>query len=116
FAARMAATRKVDRTAEGAEKEGVFTGAYALNPFNGRKVPIWLANFVLADYGTGAVMSVPAHDERDFAFARKYALPIEVVIQPAGGERLPDGAALEAAYTEDGVLDGSGEFSGLPSA
>jgi leucyl-tRNA synthetase len=115
FAAKMAAVSKTDRTAEGATKEGVFTGAYAINPFTGQPVPIWIANFVLSDYGTGAVMSVPAHDERDFEFARKYGLPIQVVIQPATGDKLPSGDKLEAASTEYGVLVDSGEFSGLPS-
>ncbi|MFZ5468207.1 MAG: leucine--tRNA ligase, partial [Myxococcota bacterium] len=111
FVAKMAAKSKTERTAEGAEKEGVFTGAFALNPLSGAEVPVWIANFVLADYGTGAVMSVPAHDERDFAFAKKYGLPIQVVVR---GEGL--GEPLEAAFTADGVLDASGEFSGLPSA
>jgi leucyl-tRNA synthetase len=116
FAKKMAAISKTDRTAEGATKEGVFTGAHAINPFTGQPVPIWIANFVLSDYGTGAVMSVPAHDERDFDFARKYGLPLKVVVQPASGDKLPAGDALEAAYTEDGVLVDSGEFTGLPSA
>jgi leucyl-tRNA synthetase len=116
FVKRMAAISKTDRTAEGATKEGVFTGAHAINPFTGQPVPIWIANFVLSDYGTGAVMSVPAHDERDFDFARKYALPIKVVVQPAVGNKLPPGDKLEVAYTEDGVLVDSGEYSGLPSA
>ncbi|PTL82381.1 leucine--tRNA ligase [Vitiosangium sp. GDMCC 1.1324] len=116
FAKKMAAISKTDRTAEGATKEGVFTGAYAINPFSGQPVPIWVANFVLSDYGTGAVMSVPAHDERDFEFARKYALPIKVVVQPASGDKLPAGDTLELAHTEDGVLVDSGEYSGLPSA
>ncbi|HZI06205.1 MAG TPA: class I tRNA ligase family protein, partial [Archangium sp.] len=104
FVKKMAAISKTDRTAEGVTKEGVFTGAHAINPFTGQPVPIWIANFVLADYGTGAVMSVPAHDERDFEFARKYGLPVKVVVQPASGEPLPPGEKLEAAYTEDGVL------------
>ena len=82
FVAKMAAKSKTERTEEGAVKEGVFTGAYALNPFTGAKAPVWIANFVLSDYGTGAVMSVPAHDARDFDFARKYALPIRVVVTP----------------------------------
>ncbi|MBF5046347.1 leucine--tRNA ligase [Aggregicoccus sp. 17bor-14] len=120
FVAKMAAMSKTDRTQEGAEKEGVFTGSYAVNPFTGKPVPIWIANFVLADYGTGAVMSVPAHDERDFAFARKYALPLRVVVQgeaqQKAGEPVPDAATLEAALTEDGILVDSGEFTGLPSA
>ncbi|MFE8600133.1 leucine--tRNA ligase [Archangium violaceum] len=116
FVKKMAAISKTDRTAEGATKEGVFTGAHAINPFTGQPVPIWIANFVLSDYGTGAVMSVPAHDERDFDFARKYTLPIKVVVQPATGDKLPQGDALEKASTEDGVLVDSGEYSGLPSA
>ncbi|KFE67003.1 leucine--tRNA ligase [Hyalangium minutum] len=115
FVAKMAAISKTDRTAEGATKEGVFTGAYALNPFTGQPVPIWIANFVLSDYGTGAVMSVPAHDARDFEFARKYSLPIQVVIQPAKGDKLPEGDKLEAASTEYGVLVDSGEYTGLTS-
>ena len=114
FAKKMAAMSKTDRTAEGGAKEGVFTGAHAVNPFTGQPVPIWVANFVLSDYGTGAVMSVPAHDARDFEFARQYGLPVKTVVQPAAGDRLPE--ALEAASTEDGVLVDSGEFSGLPSA
>jgi leucyl-tRNA synthetase len=118
FVARMRKTEAAERTGEGAPKEGVFTGAHALNPFTGEAVPVWIANFVLADYGTGAVMSVPAHDQRDFEFARRYALPIRTVIQPAGpGEaRTPPGDALEAATTADGVTEASGPFSGLPSA
>ncbi|HYO72980.1 MAG TPA: leucine--tRNA ligase [Archangium sp.] len=116
FVKKMAAISKTDRTAEGATKEGVFTGAHAINPFTGQPVPIWIANFVLSDYGTGAVMSVPAHDERDFDFARKYALPIKVVVQPAAGDKLPPGDKLEAASTEDGVLVDSGEYSGLTSS
>jgi leucyl-tRNA synthetase len=115
FAAEMAALGKEARTQEGAEKRGVFTGAYALNPFTGARVPVWLANFVLSDYGTGAVMSVPAHDERDHAFAKKYALPISVVIQPESGEKLST-ASLENAFTEYGVLENSGPYSGLKSA
>ncbi|WP_059439040.1 leucine--tRNA ligase [Anaeromyxobacter sp. PSR-1] len=116
FVARMRKTDAVERTGEGAPKEGVFTGAFAVNPFTGEQVPIWIANFVLAEYGTGAVMSVPAHDQRDFEFARKYGLPVRVVIQPAQGARLPPGDALERAATEDGVLEGSGPFTGLASA
>ena len=68
------------------EKEGFDTGRHAINPFTGEQVPIWVANFVLGEYGTGAVMAVPAHDERDFEFARKYDLPIRVVVRPADGD------------------------------
>ncbi len=115
FVERMRRTDVAERTGEGAPKEGVFTGAHAVNPYSGEKVPLWIANFVLAEYGTGAVMSVPAHDQRDLEFARKYGLPVRVVIQPAPGEPLPSGDALAAAFTEDGVTRGSGEFSGLAS-
>ncbi len=113
FATRMAVMGKEDRTAEGATKEGAFTGAYAVNPLTGEDVPVWVANFVLADYGTGAVMSVPAHDQRDFEFARKYSLPLRTVIQPEGKDPLAE--PLEAAFTEDGVLANSGAFSGKRS-
>ena len=116
FVERMRGTDAAERTGEAAPKEGVFTGASAVNPYTGEPVPVWIANFVLAEYGTGAVMSVPAHDQRDFEFARAYGLPIRVVIQPAKGERLPGGDALAQAFTEDGVLDASGPFSGLASA
>jgi leucyl-tRNA synthetase len=116
FVERMRKTDADARTGEDAPKEGVFTGAHAVNPYTGEEVPVWIANFVLAEYGTGAVMSVPAHDQRDFEFARKYGLPIRTVIQPARGDRLPAGDRLERASTEDGVLEASGAFSGLPSA
>ncbi|MFO0584519.1 MAG: leucine--tRNA ligase [Anaeromyxobacter sp.] len=115
FVKKMKDTDAEARTGEGAPKEGVFTGAMALNPFTGERVPVWIANFVLAGYGTGAVMSVPAHDQRDFEFAKKYQLPIRTVIQPAKGERNPPGDRLEKAWTEDGVLDGSGLFDGVTS-
>ncbi|HEX8909677.1 MAG TPA: leucine--tRNA ligase, partial [Anaeromyxobacteraceae bacterium] len=116
FVERMRRTEASERTGEGAPKEGVFTGAEALNPFTGQRVPVWIANFVLAEYGTGAVMSVPAHDQRDFEFARKYGLPVRTVIQPARGERTPPGDRLAAATTEDGVLADSGPYTGLQSA
>ncbi len=74
----------IDRTAEGREKTGVWTGSYAVNPVNGEKIPIWTADYVMMDYGTGAIMAVPAHDQRDFEFARKFDLPIKAVIQPEG--------------------------------
>ncbi len=111
FVKKMKTTSDIARTATDAEKEGVFTGAYALNPMNGEKVPIWIANYVLMDYGTGAIMAVPAHDQRDFEFARKYDIPVRVVIKspesPAKGEEM-----LEA-YADDGVMVNSGEFDGL---
>jgi leucyl-tRNA synthetase len=93
------------------EKEGVFTGRHATNPFSGERVPIWVGNFVLLGYGTGAIMAVPAHDQRDFEFARKYGLPVRVVIQPEGGKL--DGESLPAAYDGPGRTANSGDFSGL---
>jgi len=111
--------RAQDRTARltgQVEKEGFFTGRYAVNPFTGRPVPLWVANFVLGEYGTGAVMAVPAHDQRDFEFARKYSLPIDVVIQrEAEGASQPALSAetMTEAYVEPGRVVNSGEFSGL---
>ena len=116
FVERMASTPKLNRTAEAETKEGVFTGAHALHPFTGTRLPIWIANFVVADYGTGAVMAVPAHDERDFAFARAYGLPVTRVIRPAGGQEPGPANAMAEAYLEDGVLVESGPYTGLPSA
>jgi len=97
-----------------AEKEGFFTGRFATNPFSGESVPIWVANFVLAEYGTGAVMAVPAHDERDFEFAAKYQIPFRVVVQPAAGPPLLPEQMTEA-FTEYGRLVDSGPYSGLSS-
>lgn len=101
----------INRSAEGREKSGVETGAYAVNPVNGKRVPIWIADYVLMTYGTGAVMAVPAHDERDYAFAKKYKLPIEQVISSVNGEKLAGGEA----FTEDGILMSSGDYNGLTS-
>lgn len=97
------------------DKTGFFTGRYAINPFNGARLPIWVGNFVLMEYGTGAIMAVPAHDERDFEFCTRYGIPIVPVIRPVDGE-LPSGENMKNAYTEDGVCENSGEFSGLSSA
>jgi leucyl-tRNA synthetase len=99
------------RTAEDLEKEGCFTGSYCINPVTGIRMPIFVANFVLMGYGTGAVMAVPAHDQRDFEFARKYDLPMKVVIQPK--DETLDPAAMTEAYADPGYLTGSGEFDGL---
>ncbi|MBU2628987.1 MAG: leucine--tRNA ligase [Proteobacteria bacterium] len=103
-----------ERSAEGLEKyekEGVFTGAYCINPATGKKIPVYTANFVLMEYGTGAIMSVPAGDQRDFDFARKYGLDIKVVVQPQGENF--DGKTMREAFTGDGVMVNSGEFNGL---
>jgi leucyl-tRNA synthetase len=115
FRARAAAFRAQDKTARVAgevEKEGFDTGVRAVNPFTGDEVPVWIANFVLGDYGTGAVMGVPGHDQRDFEFARKYALPVRVVVQPEG--QTLDGATMAEAWAGDGVLVASGAWNGLP--
>jgi leucyl-tRNA synthetase len=96
------------------EKEGLFTGSYAVQPFSGAKIPIWVGNFVLMGYGTGAIMAVPAHDERDFEFCRKYGIPVLPVVRPANGE-LGDGAAMKVPFTDYGVVENSGEWSGLSS-
>jgi leucyl-tRNA synthetase len=95
------------------EKEGVFTGRYAINPFSGERIPIWVGNFVLMGYGTGAIMAVPAHDQRDFEFARKYGIPVRLVIQGEGPA--VEGDALEAAYDGPGRVVNSGAFNGLLS-
>jgi leucyl-tRNA synthetase len=101
----------IERLSTEKEKDGVFIGAHAVNRLTNEKVPIWIADYVLTSYGTGAVMAVPAHDTRDFAFAQKYVLPIKVVISP------PDwpGQELKEAYTEPGAMVNSGPFNGLPS-
>ncbi len=111
--ARLRAQDRRARQAGQIEKEGVFTGRHALNPFSGERIPIWVGNFVLMGYGTGAIMSVPAHDQRDFEFARRYGLAIRVVIQPDGPELR--GETLEAAYDGPGKTVASGPFSGLSS-
>ena len=116
------ATRAVsahERTGDQTEKKGCFTGAYVLNPANQERVPLYAANFVVADYGTGAVMAVPAHDERDFAFARTYAIAVHTVIVPdgaaAGAGNVGDASAPGEAFTGVGTLVDSGDFTGLRS-
>ncbi|MFS8628020.1 MAG: leucine--tRNA ligase [Limnochordales bacterium] len=105
---------EIARTSEEGEKLGVFTGSYCINPFTGERIPIWIGNYVLGSYGTGAVMAVPAHDQRDLEFARKYGLPVRVVIAPPDGTAL-DPATMTEAYVEPGIMVNSGPFSGLPS-
>ena len=97
---RLRVRSDIEREAVDKEKTGVFTGGYAINPVNQERIPIWIADYVLMSYGTGAIMAVPAHDERDFAFARKYDLPIIEVIQPEGAE--VNASTLEFAYIGDG--------------
>jgi leucyl-tRNA synthetase len=111
FIATVAAQDNTARTGSDLEKIGIFTGSYCINPLTGKKIPIYLANFVLMGYGTGAVMAVPAHDQRDFEFAKKYQLPLSVVIQPVGEELVAD--QLTEAFTDPGVLTNSGQFDGI---
>ena len=112
FVERIQKQDRKARTAEDLEKEGVFTGRYAINPLTRERIPIWIANFVLMEYGTGAIMAVPAHDQRDFEFAKKYGIPIRVVIQNPEGT-LSDETIPQAHTDEIGWLIHSGPFSGL---
>ncbi|MBC2721102.1 leucine--tRNA ligase [Desulfosporosinus sp.] len=115
FIEKMKGLNEIARTATDAEKEGLFIGAYCLNPLSGKKVPIWIANYVLLEYGTGAVMGVPAHDERDFEFATKYSLDINTVIMPLEKLLEEKDLPLKAAYTGEGFMVNSGSFDGLMS-
>lgn len=104
----------IDRESTDKEKTGVFTGSYAINPVSGERIPIWIADYVLMTYGTGAIMAVPAHDQRDFEFARKYGLEIRVVVQPEGMDEL-DAAGLTEAVPAYGRMVNSGPLSGTPA-
>jgi leucyl-tRNA synthetase len=114
FIKRVRKLSDIDRQSTEMEKEGVFTGAYVINPLTEEKIPLYIANYVLMDYGTGIVMAVPAHDQRDFEFARKYNLPIKVVVQPDGDSLDPD--KMEQAFPAVGSMVNSGQFNGLPSS
>ena len=114
FCQRVRAEEKFKRIAEGYKKEGIFTGAYCLNPMTGKKIPIYVANFVLMDYGTGCVMAVPAHDQRDFEFAKVYGLPIIPVVQPPDQPPLTPENMTEA-YTGEGIMINSGPYNGMRS-
>ncbi len=104
---------EIERQSTEHEKTGVFTGSYAINPVNGEEIPIWISDYVIASYGTGMVMAVPAHDTRDFAFAKKFALPIKIVIQPENVTI--DSKSMSDAYTEPGIMINSGDFNGISS-
>ncbi len=114
FIKRIKSGDQLQRSSDECEKEGVFTGTYCINPVNGAKMPVFLANFVLMGYGTGAVMAVPTHDQRDFEFARKYDLPMQVVIQPDG--EVLDPATMSEAWEGSGAMVNSGSFDGLDNA
>ncbi len=113
YVEQAARATELERTSDEREKTGVFTGAYAINPVNHERIPIWIADYVLISYGTGAIMAVPAHDERDYAFARKYGLPIRVVIQPEGDPLNPN--TMTEAYPGAGVMVNSAQFNGTPA-
>lgn len=108
------ATAAATKSPDDLEKEGFFTGRYAINPYSEDRVPIWVGNFVVMTYGTGAIMAVPAHDHRDFEFCRKHGIEVRPVIRPAGGE-LAREQEMKDAFVDYGVVENSGEFSGLPS-
>ncbi len=109
YVRRAAARTTAER--EEKEKDGVFTGRFATNPVNDERIPIWVADYVLMEYGTGAIMAVPAHDERDYEFAQRFGLPVTTVVVPAGGEQVEEGAF--SAHTADETLVNSGQFSGM---
>lgn len=111
YQAAAAAQSEIDRTAEDREKTGVWTGSYAVNPVNGEKLPIWIADYVLMGYGTGAIMAVPAHDQRDFEFARKFNLPIKVVVQP--NDQTLDADTMTEAFAGEGVIVHSEALDGV---
>ncbi len=111
FIKKVQGMNEITRSATDTEKEGVFTGVYVINPLNDKKIPLYLANYVFLDYGTGVVMGVPAHDQRDFDFAKKYNLPIEIVVMPDGEDISSEN--LTEAFAAEGTMVNSGEFNGL---
>ena len=114
FIAKVTKESKVVRTASDVKKEGIFTGAYAINPVNNEEIPIWVADYVLMEYGTGAIMAVPCHDQRDFLFAQGHNLPMRIVIQPKGQQPTAS-SQMTQAYEGDGIQVNSGQFDGLPN-
>ena len=118
--ARQAARKSdLDRTELAKEKTGVFTGSYAINPVNGEPMPIWVADYVLISYGTGAIMAVPAHDERDFEFAQQFGLPIKAVVDPGNAvpaDEREEVLAGKRCFAGDGIAINSGKYNGLPTA
>ncbi|MGI6442940.1 MAG: leucine--tRNA ligase [Synergistaceae bacterium] len=115
FANKITSRSTIERTAVGTDKEGLNTGFFAINPVNGNKVPIWIADYILMDYGTGAIMGVPAHDQRDFEFARKYGMQVIPVVRPIDAPPL-DGEKMTESTEADGVVCNSGQFDGLDTS
>jgi leucyl-tRNA synthetase len=113
FIVKVAKESKVVRTSSDVKKEGIFTGSFAVNPVNNEEVPVWVADYVLMEYGTGAIMAVPTHDQRDFLFAKEHGLPMRVVIQPSAVSRQLSAESMTEAYEGDGIQANSGEFNGL---
>src|SRR6056297_1632017 len=111
FIEKVRKQKEMERTSPESDKEGIFTGSYATNPMTGEQIPILIANYVLMGYGTGAIMAVPAHDQRDFDFAKKYDIPIKAVIQPHEKEEKLDGSNMNEAYSEDGYLINSDKYN-----
>ncbi len=114
FIQKVKTESKFERAAAEVKKEGIFSEKYVINPINNEKIPLWIGNYVLMEYGTGAIMCVPAHDQRDFEFAKQFGLPIRVVIDNPASHL--DEKTMAAAYTEDGVMANSGRFNGLQNA
>jgi leucyl-tRNA synthetase len=104
---------EIERLSEDREKTGVFTGAYAINPVNGEKIPVWIADYVMVSYGTGAIMAVPYGDQRDFEFARKFGLKIVAIVQPEGMDTVPNPDEMEVAYADAGTMVNSGAIDGI---
>jgi leucyl-tRNA synthetase len=113
YRAQAARETELERTAENRDKTGVFTGGYAINPVTNARIPVWIADYVLITYGTGAIMAVPYGDQRDFEFARKFGLPIVAVVKPEGADAAPDPAAMTEAYAGPGTMVNSGPINGL---
>jgi leucyl-tRNA synthetase len=114
FIEKVAKENKIVRTASDVKKQGIFTGRFAINPVNNEEIPIWVADYVLMEYGTGAIMAVPTHDQRDFLFAREHKLPMRIVIQDPGSS-IQNSANLTEAYEGDGIQVNSAQFDGLPN-
>jgi leucyl-tRNA synthetase len=115
FIDKVAKESKLIRASSDVKKEGIFTGAYAVNPVNNEEIPIWVADYVLMEYGTGAIMAVPTHDQRDFLFAKEHKLPMRIVIQPTPFSHHISAEELEQAYEGQGIQINSGQFNGLPN-